>query len=264
MKSSITKNKKLQKLAAVIFWLGIWLVAALLINKEFVLPTPLAVLKRLCALGVTFEFWNKLLFSLLRIVSGFLLGLVLGFFCAAMSSAFGWFEVLINPLIRLTRATPVASFVLLIMLWVGYDLVPVVIAALIVMPVVYLNVLEGFRAANRSYLEVTRVFGLSRYDRLRYLYIPSIESALKASAVTGMGLAWKSGIAAEVLCIPAAAIGREIYYSKLYLETPDLFAWTLAVIVLSTLLEKLVHFLMELFAEKMPLSLSRKIGGLSK
>ena len=65
-----------------------------------------------------------------------------------------------------------------------------------------------------------------------------------AGVCTAIGLAWKSGVAAEVLCLPKAAIGTQVYYSKIYLETPSLFAWTAVVIVLSMLLERIVRRLL--------------------
>ena len=80
---------------------------------------------------------------------------------------------------------------------------------------------------------------------MRLIYLPSLRPYLLAAVTTAMGLAWKSGVAAEVLCIPRPAIGTQIYNSKLYLDIPDLFAWTVAVVALSLLLEGLLRALLE-------------------
>ena len=44
---------------------------------------------------------------------------------------------------------------------------------------------------------------------------------------------------------PARAIGKQIYDSKIYLETVDLFAWTIVVILMSVMLEKLMLWLVK-------------------
>ena len=76
------------------------------------------------------------------------------------------------------------------------------------------------------------------------IYVPSILPYFMAGCTTGLGLAWKAGVAAEVLAMPRNSIGLQLYNAKVYLETSDLFAWTLVIILLSMLLEKLLVALM--------------------
>jgi NitT/TauT family transport system permease protein len=83
------------------------------------------------------------------------------------------------------------------------------------------------------------IYRFGAVKTIKLVYIPSVLSPYAASLATAVGLAWKSGIAAEVLCLPRLAIGTNLYYSKIYLETPSLFAWTIVVIVLSFMLEGL-------------------------
>ena len=53
-------------------------------------------------------------------------------------------------------------------------------------------------------------------------------------------MGWKAGIAAEVLTVPPLSIGKNIFEAKLYLETTELFAWTLTVILLSLVIERIL------------------------
>ena len=224
---------------SVAFWLGIWELAAVLIGKELLFPTPFTVLEHLGGLVVTGEFWIKTGVSLARVMGGFLIGCLAGTALAVPAAFSEWGDAVISPLVRVIRSTPVASFIILVMLWTGYGFVPVVTSALMAAPVVFLNVLEGIRETDRKLLEVARVYRFGRKKTLRLIYLPSVRPYFLAGAVTSLGLAWKAGIAAEVLCLPRNAIGGEIYYSKLYLETADLFAWTAVVILLSFVLEKI-------------------------
>jgi len=122
--------------------------------------------------------------------------------------------------------------------------VPVFIAFLMVMPVVWANISQGIETADKKLLQAADVFKLSLAKKIKYIYIPNCVPFFKNSAASGIGLAWKSGIAAEVICSPNFAIGSRLYDAKIYLETPELFAWTATVVILSILIEKLTVFIL--------------------
>ena len=154
-------------------------------------------------------------------------------------------NALLYPAVRIIRSIPVTSFIILVMLWIPYTYVPVFISALLVTPVVFGNVTAGIQETDKSLLEVAKVYHFTRFKTLRYLFIPSILPYFYSGALTALGLAWKAGIAAEVLALPKKAIGANMYYSKLYLETADLFAWTLVVVLFSFCFEKLMQYFMK-------------------
>ena len=241
---STTSKSKLPKwargLIALAFWLGLWQLAAWLVGKELLLPGPLAVaepLARLCTQG---DFWAAAGLSLLRIFCGFALGVLLGLLFAALSCLGEVPDAIFSPAMRLARTTPVASFIILLLLWTGRDMVPVLVPMLMVAPVVWESVKTGVQTTDGALLEMARAYRFGRWKTLRLVVLPSLRPAFTAACVTALGLAWKSGVAAEVLCLPRRALGASLYYAKIYLETPELFAWTAVVIALSWLVERLV------------------------
>ena len=137
-----------------------------------------------------------------------------------------------------------ASFILLVILWAPTGQVPVVVSALMVLPVVWGNVSRGITQTDPLLLEAARAYRFGRWKRVRLVYLPSVLPYFASGCHTALGLAWKSGVAAEVLCVPRLAIGTQVYYSKIYLETPALFAWTAVVLVLSFALEGLLGALL--------------------
>ena len=149
-------------------------------------------------------------------------------------------EALLRPVLRIVKATPVASFIILALVWIPSPGVPVFTSFLMVFPIVFENVLSGMRHTDRQLLEMGRMFRLSRAALFRQIYAPSLAPYLSAACATGLGLAWKAGVAAEVLANTRLSLGGKIYAAKIYLETPDLFAWTAVVIAMSVALEKLV------------------------
>lgn len=227
------------RVGAVVIWLLLWQLAAMRIGLPLLLPSPLAVLARLGQLCTSADFWLTVLSSLLRILLGFLLGVLFGTTLAGLCWRFGLVDALARPMLGVLKSTPVASFIILALVWIKSNHLATVISFIMVLPLVYANVREGIDSADRQLLEMARVFSLSRLKTFRYCYLPAILPFFLSAISSALGFAWKSGIAAEVLGRPARAIGSQIYDSKIYLETPDLFAWTLVVILLSVLLERL-------------------------
>lgn len=222
---------------SIVFWVGAWWLLAAVFDKPLLLPTPWAVLETLGALAVTAPFWVAILLSLVRILLGIALALVGGVLLALLTVKSPFFHHLFSPLLTLCKATPVASVIFLVLLWVGRDQVPVLIAFVMALPIVWSNVREGLLQTDRKLLEMAQAFGLSAKDKLRYIRIPSLFPYFLAACRSAIALAWKAGIAAEVLCLPKRSIGLGIYDGKMYLETDELFAWTLVVVLISVLIE---------------------------
>lgn len=249
MGSTMALAKRLKPLFRLLlplaFWLGVWQVAGWLVERsvagrgnELLLPYPATVAKALANLVVTVNFWRSVGASLLRIFGGLAAGVAVGSLLAALTGASRVANWLLAPAIRVVRATPVASFILLVLLWTSRDAVPVIVSALMVVPVVWETVAQGIASTDKKLLEMAKAYRFSRWKTIRLIYLPSIKPYFTAALTNAVGLAWKSGSAAEVLCVPKHALGSRIYQAKLYLEIPELFAWTVTVVCLSSLLEK--------------------------
>lgn len=230
---------------AAAFWVAVWQIAAMRIGTELYLPSPFAVLRSLKELLPKTEFWITVGRSLLRVAQGYLSGVLIGSAAGILTAKVRFLDVLCSPLLSVIRATPVSSFIMLALVFLGRETVPSFIVFLMVLPIVWANVSEGIHTVDRSLLEVCRVYRMPAGRVLKILYLPHCLPYFSAGALTSLGLAWKAGIAAEVLCTPKYSIGKMVYDAKVYLETADLFAWTLTVIVFSILLETLLKILLK-------------------
>lgn len=227
------------------FWLVAWALVSYSINKELLLPTPVAVMESLVYLAGTAAFWQTLCTTLLRIFLGAAVGILLGTVLAVLTSYIPLMDHIFSPVIRMLRATPVASFIILVLLWTASGRVPGVISAITVLPLLWENVSSGLASVDDALLEAAEAYGFGPIKKLHFVRWPAVRPHLAAGISNAIGLAWKSGVAAEVLCVPHHAIGTEIYHAKLYLETPTLFAWTGMVVLLSLLIEWLVRWLLK-------------------
>ena len=230
----------LKGVAVALFWLAVWWALALAVNKELLLPDPLEVGKRFCALVVEAEFWRITISSLLRVLAGFALGMLAGLALAILMHKSKILFALLAPFIKAVRATPVASFIILALVWIASPRLPIFISFLMVLPIAWANASSGIENTDKQLLEMASLFKVKTWRIWADIYWPSLRPYLLAAATTGLGLAWKSGITAEVIASPKFAIGSELQSAKVYLETPDIFVWTIVVVFLSIVLEKLL------------------------
>ena len=236
---------KVNGLPALVFWTAVWYLAAMAMDNPLLLPAPLQVLRCLGNLMLTASFWQTVAVSIGRILLGIICAVFLGCVLAVSTTSCRLLEVLIAPAMTAMQATPVASFTILVLIWMDRDYVPVLICGMMVLPVVWNSVSTGIRVTDPQLLEMAKVYRLSRFQILRRIWVPSVMPFFRTACLNGIGLGWKAGIAAEVLTVPKHSIGRMIADSKLYLMTEELFASTLVVIVLSLLLQKLMLRLLQ-------------------
>lgn len=233
------RDEYLKRAAAIAFALMLWQAAAMALSQRLLLVSPIQVAVRLGSLLLEGSFWRTVLYSFLRIEAGFLLGLFAGAVLAAAAARFSLLEILIWPFMTAVKSVPVASFIILSLIWLGASGLSVFISFLMVLPIVYFNVLEGMKSTDRKLLEMAEVFAIPWGRRMRYLYLPQVKPFLLSACRTALGISWKAGIAAEVIGIPDGSIGERLYEAKIYLDTADLFAWTLVIVLLSALFEKM-------------------------
>ena len=234
-----------RSIAVLLFWLAVWAIAAHWVGKELILPDPLATLRRLWQLIGTGEFWQSTLRSLLTILLGFAAGTVFGTLLAVLTARFSAAKALCSPMVSVVKATPVASFIILALVFLRRAAVAPFIASLMVFPILWGNVSEGIRHTDPKLLEKAKVYGVPKAWHIRYIYIPQVFPYFRAGVCTALGLAWKAGVAAEVLGTPTGTIGEKLRDAQIYLETADLFAWTVVVILLSMIVEALLKKLMQ-------------------
>lgn len=241
------QNKMVRRMGAILFWIAVWLGLALWVNSPLLLASPQAVLVTFLKMIITTPFWKIVLGSLLRISVGFLLGLLVAVLLAGLAFRSRAAEELLEPMIGLIKAVPIAAFVVILLIWWGSSMLAVAISFLVVLPNIYINVLEGLRNADKKLLEMAKVFRMPIVNRFFYIYRPALKPFLESGFKLSLGMSWKSGVAAEVIGTPSYSIGGELYLDKIYLDTAGVLAWTVVTILLSFCMEKLVLWLTDQF-----------------
>ncbi len=230
-----------------LLWLVLWQAVAALIHNKILFVGPREAAFALVSQIGTAEFWRTIFSSFFRIAGGFAGAFLAGILMAALASSFSLLKEFLEPPTALLQSVPVASFVILALIWIGSENLSILITCLVVFPVIYRNVLEGISQTDRKMLEMAQVFRMSVRKKIWYLYRPAVMPYLLAGCRISLGMAWKSGVAAEVIGVPDHSIGEKLYMAKIYLSTAELFAWTFVIIVVSWGFERLFLRLLKLF-----------------
>lgn len=241
------KRSELKKTGIILLWLLVWQLLALAVDNPILLATPLQALLALAEAVKDIVFWQTAGCSLLRIGAGFFAGFAAAMTLAALAFRFRLLEEALAPLMSMLKAVPVASFVVLLLIWWGSGLLAVAVCFLVVLPTLYINALEGLKNADNKLVEMAAVFRMPLRTRFFYIYRPSLRPFLTGGLKLALGMCWKSGVAAELIGTPSFSIGERLYLSKIYLDTAGVFAWTAVVLLLSFCFEKIILWLAERF-----------------
>ena len=248
MISTMLKNKSIiKKILIAVFWLCLWQVLFMLANRELLIdvPTPLTTLKAFLRLCRTYQFWLSTLYSLLRVVIGYTASVVTGIFMGYLSFKIKAVSLVFSPILRLMRAVPVAAFIILVFLWVDTAHIPQLIAFLTVLPLIHESTEKALCSVDKKLLEMARVMEMKKGDTLKYIVFESVKPTLTATLITGLGFAFKSGIAAEVICKSAKSLGELLWVGKTSINYDEVFAVTAVIILLSILLEWVIKKLLK-------------------
>jgi len=230
-------RKSLKFLLILLFWLGVWELAALAVGQELFMPSPISVIVCGAKLIFTPLFWHTIAVSIFRIVLGTVIAIISGTLLALVTSKSKILNDLFYPMLTIVKATPVASFITLAIIWMGARRLPIFICSLMVFPIVWAAVSDGINSIDKKHKELAQVFGFSLKIKFKLIYIPSVAPYFLSACKTSIGLAWKAGVAAEVLAVSPDSIGKQLFNARTYYEIPELFAWTITVIILSLIIE---------------------------
>lgn len=226
------------KFLSIFFFLIIWEGVALYIDNSLLFPRVSEIflsLKNLVASGdFILILWN----TLSRFFISIVFSLILAIIFSVASYRYEVISFLLFPFIIFLRAVPTIAIIIVVLIWSSVEKVPIVVGMLILFPILYESILGGIKNVDKNLLKMSKVFKVPTKRVVRDIYIPSIYYSISSNIPSYMGLTFKVIIAGEVLSQESLSIGGEIFINKIYLESSNIFAWIIVVIVLNYFLEK--------------------------
>ncbi|PKM73157.1 MAG: ABC transporter permease [Firmicutes bacterium HGW-Firmicutes-16] len=226
-----------RRVLVILFWLAVWEIAYLLIDRDIYFPSPVSVVMTFFRILAEKNTWIIVGLSTYRtlfaIVASAVLGVVIGIVCGLRRTMYDF----VNPLMVILKSTPVVSVIIISIIWFRSTDVPIFSGFLMCFPIVFTGTVAGVRSADPKLIEMCRFYGVGRVEMLKSLYFPSAKPYINASVISIVGICWKAVAAAEVLSMPRLSIGANLYFAKTSLDPALLFAWTAIIILLSFVFE---------------------------
>lgn len=210
----------------------------MIVNQPLYMPSPAETFSSLGMLIATEDFWLSVGYTFYRVALGLVISFILGIILAFFASKIVVLERLLRPLMATVKSTPVMSVIMLSLVWFSSSFVPAFSCILLCLPIFYTNTLSGINSVDKSLLEMALIFKVRHRRVIQEIVIPSVLPHIYSALAVCLGFSWKSVVAAEVLSSPKYSMGFNMYATKLYLDTPALFAWTLTIIIISLIVEK--------------------------
>lgn len=238
-------NKLREGFLILLFWIAVWgLISA--VANNFIVPSPLQTGRVLMDLLMSGQTYGIIFSSLSRVILSLLIGIALGVVFGILAGLNDFIYKLLVPMVNFITATPVVSFIIILFMYIKNDsLVPVICGILLCFPIIYNNVLHGYKMVSSELINMSQVYRVPMNRKILKLYIPSTLPYVFAGILTSVGICWKATIAAELIGIIENSIGLQLYNGKVFLEYDHVFAWTILIVLSSVLIQKCAHYFIQ-------------------
>ena len=233
-------KKWIKKVCVFLFWILVWEGLALAVANAIVLASPGQVLTYLLENGTKKDLWFSIGASFVRILLGFFLAYLGGIIGGIINYKVKLLRNVTEPVLSAIKAVPVAAVTVLLLLWFSSQSLSIVLCFIIVLPNVYEQMVTGLENVDREQLALANHHGISWWKKMITIYRMSVVPYLYSSMKICVGLSFKSAVAAEIIATPVDTMGERLYFAKIHLDTPGIFAWTLIIVVLSIITEKIL------------------------
>lgn len=232
------KKKYIRILFSFFTLLLLWQILAIQVQNEIILPKPLAVWNTMVIQIQDPLFYTSIAFTLFRISIGLFIAFLLAFFISVLAYFYPWFKDLFHPVLTLIRSIPNISYILIVLFWFSAKTSVIIISFLILFPTMYATLEQGFSDIPKEYHDLMKLYPAKKYTEIRCIYLPFLKPYIFTAILTGLSLAFKVGIMAEILGQAGTGIGRQLNICRLQLQMEGVFAWTIWIILLLTIMEK--------------------------
>lgn len=236
---------KLLKIAGIVFWILLWAAIALFVNQKLILAGPVDTLLSFFKSITLPSFWLSILYSFIHIFIGFIIALIIGSLLAIISDKVKYFHYFISPVVQLFKSAPIVCFIVLLLIWFGTSFVDVVTVIISVIPIYYYAIYQANKEKSASIMDALTIYKVSGSDKFRAYIWPNAFPFVKQATETGVGIAWKAGVTAQMIGVVSNTIGEGIYNSKINLDSSQLIVWMFVVIILGFVTEKLTILILK-------------------
>lgn len=228
--------------AGVLFLAAAWQFLSALYGPV-ILPSPAETLGALAGLAASGRLWEMTAVTLGRGLAGFVCAALLGVPAGLALGFHRGLERSFRPALIAMQTTPLVSWLLLAMIWFGLNgSVPVFVVAVTTFPLIVINTYHGVKSMDPALAEMARVFEVNKKRIVTEVYLPQLVPFTLAGFSAALGTTWKAVAMAELFS-SRTGIGAGMSLARMNLETAQIFAWTLVLVLLGLVSDRFLMYL---------------------
>ena len=220
-------------ISSILLFIALWDIGNQ-IYGNLVLPSPLETFQTLIAMLGDENIIAEIKITLYRASVGFGISLVVGTSFGLLAGFFATASMMSRPIVTILVGTPPIAWIVLAMIWFGMGDETVIFTVIIAsFPIIFVGALQGTRTLDGDLKEMADSFKLPWHMKFFDVYFPHIFSYVFPAWVSGLGMAWKIVVMAELLAT-SDGIGASLAVARSQLDTPTALA--LVVIMIGSLM----------------------------
>ena len=222
-----------------------WWITAISVGNNVLIPTPLEVIQSLINILSKGSSYYAIFKTLIRVIQGYFISLIISLIISILADRFNTIRMLFEPIQILTKAIPNISYIIITLIWLGSEGSVWVICLLVLFPVLFNNFMFTLDSEDKDLKDIEKIYPETFINTTRLRTLPLLYETVLTSSKTALGLGLKIGVMAEILGQVKVGIGKQLYYARLYLDTAELFAWTIIIIIVSVFIDSIFNILIK-------------------
>lgn len=229
-----------------LFLIGLWYLGAYFVQNDILIPFPHDVLMNVVRILGDLSQYQAIIYTIWRVTVGFLISFVLALLCSIFAYEYESINRLFTPILLITKTIPNVSYIILCLIWFGSEGAVSVVSFMILFPVFYSSFFQTLENESQSLKDVDAIYNTSLWDKIIHRILPSLYLTMLSTGKTAYSLGFKVGVMAEILGQVRLGIGKQLYYAKINLDTTNLLAWTIIIIIISIIFELIFNYSLQL------------------
>lgn len=222
---------------AIIFMWLVWIVSALIVKNEYVIPTFSSAMKEVFTLFGEKFFWQSFFNTLYRTLIAVVISFVTGGFLAVLGYVFKPVAKFLKTIIAFIRTLPTMAVILLILIWTTPNIAPIIVAILVLFPMIYTQFFTALNGIDDGLINAIKVFKISKKDIFFKIYIPQVAPDVLTHLGANFSFGIKLIVSAEVMAFTFKGLGGMLQLANVYVNTARLSALTIVTVLTGIIIE---------------------------
>lgn len=208
-----------------------WELFSILLNNNFILPSPFTVLKTMISFLGNIKFYTASLFTIIRVIVSIILSFILAFFSSFLCARFPLIKDYFSKLLLIIRTLPNVAIIILLLFWIPREMTVLVVTLFLLFPIIHEELYNTITQINHEYHDLFYIYPQSFFRKLKFVYMPLMHTAISSTLISTGTLAFKVIVMAEILAQISVGIGRQIQIARVNVELHEVMAWSIWIII---------------------------------